>query len=159
MWVGWVRSGSSRCEVALGLLVVLATAAAARDGPACARIAGWTQALPVPRVTNHTGDRLIPYDGRSRQMPMRDVVCGMTADDQVGLQADEQIIDDEDEAEQWVCGRHVIVRYTFTGEGHSWPGSSVPARITRSDVHATATMWAFFRQCGARQPEQGGGHP
>lgn len=83
------------------------------------------------------------------------------ADDQCILQADDEVIDDEDDAtgEQWVCGRHVVVPYTLKGKVHSWPGSSMPARITSSDVHATATMWAFFQQCHARQPEQSGGHP
>ncbi len=96
-------------------------------------------------------------------MPGHDVICGWVVDDRCRLEADEQVIDDEDDDDgiggPWVCGRHVVVLYTLKGKGYSLPGSSMPARITRSDVHATATMWAFFEQCHARQPQQGGGHP
>ncbi len=53
------------------------------------------------------------------------------------------------------CSRRVVVLYTLAGKGHSWPGSSMPARITSADINATTTMWTFFQQCHTRQAEHG----
>ena len=155
-----VRLGSARWEIALALLVAFTTVAVAQDGRVCEgiqeKLTGGT-AAPSQIVVKGTRDRLLSCDGRRWQIPARDFVCGWMADDQCRLEAHEQVIDDDDDAteQEWVCG----LLYMPRDKGYSWLSSSMPARITSSDVDATATMWAFFHQCHARQPEQSGGHP
>jgi hypothetical protein len=45
----------------------------------------------------------------------------------------------------WLGIQRLLQDLRRAGKGHSWPGSSMPARITSQDVDATAVMWAFFQ--------------
>jgi polyhydroxybutyrate depolymerase len=96
-----------------------------------------------------TADRLLPYDGRSFFMPVRDFARGWAA--RAGCKPAEQgeVIYRRGDAtgELWRCeeGGEVVL-YTLEGKGHSWPGSAMPARITSRDVDATAVMWEFFQR-------------
>ncbi len=94
-----------------------------------------------------TSDRLLPYDGRGMLMPVREFAVGWAARDGCRLASQGEVIYRKGDAtgERWACqaGREVEL-YTLDGKGHSWPGSSMPARITSRDIDATAVMWAFF---------------
>jgi polyhydroxybutyrate depolymerase len=104
--------------------------------------------LRPPIILFHgTGDRLLPYDGRGILMSVRDFAMGWAARSGCRMARQGEIIYRKGDAtaERWAClpGQEVDL-YTLEGKGHSWPGSSMPARITSQDVDATAVMWAFF---------------
>lgn len=52
----------------------------------------------------------------------------------------------------WSCGADRVVLFRINGGGHTWPGSSAPARRmtgnTSREIDATTTMVDFFRSYG-----------
>ncbi len=106
-----------------------------------------TPVRPPIILFHGTSDRLLPYDGRGMLMPVREFAVGWAARDGCRLASQGEVIYRKGDAtgERWACqaGREVEL-YTLDGKGHSWPGSSMPARITSQDIDATAVMWAFF---------------
>lgn len=107
---------------------------------------------PEPRppaiIFHGTKDRLLPYNGRGRQMPVRDFARGWVGNEDHLPSAQGEVVFRKGDAtgEKWVLGRQSVVLYTLTGKGHSWPGSSMPAGITSKDIDATNVMWAFFKE-------------
>ena len=49
-------------------------------------------------------------------------------------------------AEKWQGASTKVISYTISGKGHSWPGSSMPERITTKDIDTTKEIWIFFKQ-------------
>ncbi len=99
-----------------------------------------------------TNDRLLPYDGRGRLMPVREfaqswakspvlhLTCPPVGEDGIFYTKGDAV------GERWQCGPVTeVVLFTLRGKGHSWPGSQMPAQITSQDVDATEAMWAFFK--------------
>lgn len=102
----------------------------------------------APLIMFHgTSDRLLPYEGRGRLMPVRNFAMSWAAQPSCAPASWGEIIlrVGDVTGERWACapGREVDL-YTLDGKGHSWPGSDMPARITSHDVDASAVMWRFF---------------
>ena len=101
-----------------------------------------------PAILFHgTDDRLLPYDGRGKVlMPVRDFVRVWVSYDDHPSPDPGAIIFQQGDAigEQWTEGNRVVILYTLSGKGHSWPGSTMPDSITSQDIDATTTMWTFF---------------
>jgi polyhydroxybutyrate depolymerase len=105
--------------------------------------------LPRPPLIlfHGTHDRILPYDGGRTLMPVRDFARGWAARDNCHLAEQGEIVFAQGDAkgERWACGdAGEVVLYTLEGNGHSWPGSSSPARITSRDIDASRVMLDFF---------------
>jgi polyhydroxybutyrate depolymerase len=101
-----------------------------------------------PIVVFHgTEDRLLPYDGRGRMMPVREFAADWASLPGCRAASDGDVIYRSGDAtgERWRCSPGGEVElYTLDGKGHSWPGSQMPAHITSQDIDATEVMWTFF---------------
>jgi polyhydroxybutyrate depolymerase len=104
---------------------------------------------PVPAIVFHgTADRLLPYEGRPPVMvPVRAFVAGWAKRNGCTERPAALPPQGEVRGEAWSgCSNDArVVLYTVEGKGHSWPGSTMPERITTKDIDATRTVWRFFR--------------
>lgn len=101
----------------------------------------------TPAMLFHgTNDRILPYSGRFKQFSpqhwaeQRAVQNGCTAKPVIIVNHDEVT------AQAWRdCRQQAeVIFYTLAGKGHSWPGSTMPERITSQHLDATQAMWDFF---------------
>jgi len=103
---------------------------------------------PVPVVAFHgTADNLMPYEGAPPVfLPVREWAASWAARNGCNATAKVTFKKGEVTGETWSgCRDNAdVVLYTITGKGHSWPGSTMPERITTQDVIATDVMWEFF---------------
>lgn len=103
---------------------------------------------PVPVVAFHgTADNLMLYDGQPPIfLPVREWAASWAARNGCNPTPKVTLKKGEVTGETWSGCRDGadVVLYTITGKGHSWPGSSMPARITTQDIVATDVMWEFF---------------
>ena len=104
---------------------------------------------PPAIIFHGTKDRLLPYEGRVIFMPVREFAQGWSG----SRSKNGEIVlkKGEVEAEQWESKRSKSILYTISGKGHSWPGSSMPERITTRQVDATKEMWKFFEHVADSQ--------
>lgn len=113
---------------------------------------GYPSVSPEPRppaiMFHGTQDRLFPYDGQGKQMRVRDFAREWASSKECLQPAQGEVVFQKGDAkgEKWVCGSQQVILYTLSGKGHSWPGSSMPARITSKDIDATGAMWNFFKE-------------
>lgn len=104
---------------------------------------------PVPVVVFHgTADNVLAYEGHPPLMlPVREWAVGWAARN--GCAPTPQITFQKGDVsgETWDNCREnaTVTLYTITGKGHSWPGSTMPARITTQDINATQVIWEFFK--------------
>ena len=103
---------------------------------------------PLPVVVFHgTADTLLPYAGHPPLLlPVRTWVTEWAAQNSCDATPTTIFQQDEVTGEQWgTCQAGAdVVLYTITGKGHSWPGSTMPARITTQTINATDIIWDFF---------------
>jgi polyhydroxybutyrate depolymerase len=95
-----------------------------------------------------TADRLLPYGGRDGQMGVREFARAWAARPGCAPPPVGQVVyrQGDASAERWVCDAAAPVElYTLEDKGHSWPGSTMPPRLTSQDVNASQAMWEFFR--------------
>lgn len=101
----------------------------------------------TPAMLFHgTNDRILPYSGRFKQFSPQHWAEQRAA--QNGCDAKPIIIvrHEEVSAQAWRnCRQQAeVIFYTLAGKGHSWPGSTMPERITSQNLDATQVMWDFF---------------
>ncbi len=103
---------------------------------------------PVAVVAFHgTADRILPYEGRGRiLLPVREWAADWATRNGCDSRPAITFQHGEVKGETWGrCRKGAeVVLYTIQGRGHSWPGSSMPSRITTQDVNATDVIWEFF---------------
>ncbi|MBP7253396.1 MAG: hypothetical protein KBA75_07930 [Alphaproteobacteria bacterium] len=101
----------------------------------------------TPAILFHgTNDRILPYSGRFKQFSpqhwaeQRAVQNGCAPKPLITYRQAEVT------AQSWRdCRQHAeVIFYTLAGKGHSWPGSTMPERITSQNLDATQVMWDFF---------------
>jgi len=119
---------------------------------AVAFVSGGYPSIPAeprpPAIIFHgTEDKLLPYDGRMTMMPVREYAQEWARDNKKDLRVKGEVLLNRGEikAERWEGGTQTIL-YTISGKGHSWPGSSMPERITTKEIDASKEMWSFFKQ-------------
>lgn len=101
---------------------------------------------PRTIVFHGTADALLPYEGRAGLMPVPEFVAQWAACDKQAVGAP---VDTSGEATsvRFSCtGGNETLFYTIAGKGHSWPGSTMPADITTSEVKASQAMLEFMAQ-------------
>jgi polyhydroxybutyrate depolymerase len=113
-------------------------------------VAGGYPGLPEgprpPAIIFHgTKDRLLPYNGRAMLMPVREFTRNWAGDGASPVNGEIIHSRGEVKAERWKGSSQAIL-YTISGKGHSWPGSSMPARTTTKEIDASREMWNFFIQ-------------
>ncbi len=111
------------------------------DFPDCKK--GYT----TPAILFHgTNDRILPYSGRFKQFSPQHWAEQRAM--QNGCAAKPVIIYRQAEvtAQAWrgCSSQAEVIFYTLAGKGHSWPGSTMPERITSQNLNATQVMWDFI---------------
>lgn len=101
----------------------------------------------TPAMLFHgTNDRILPYSGRFKQFSPQHWAEQRAL--QNGCDAKPIIIvrHEEVSAQAWRnCRQQTeVIFYTLAGKGHSWPGSTMPERITSQNLNASEVMWDFF---------------
>ena len=104
---------------------------------------------PPAIIFHGTKDRLLPYDGRMAMMSVREFARGWA--ESKNENGDIVLKKGEVQAEKWGEKRFQSILYTISGKGHSWPGSSMPERITTKEINASIEMWHFFKQFSTSQ--------
>jgi polyhydroxybutyrate depolymerase len=103
---------------------------------------------PVPVIAFHgTDDQLLPYEGKPPLlMPVHDWAASWAARNSCAAASTVSFQQGDVTEETWGGCRDGadVALYTISGKGHSWPGSSMPARITTHDINATDVIWEFF---------------
>lgn len=100
---------------------------------------------PPALIFHGTDDRVLAYDGRAGQMPVRGFAAAWGSSPGCVAAPEPRGRTGDARRERWACPGAVAELVTLEGKGHSWPGSDMPARITSRDIDATAEIWAFFR--------------
>jgi polyhydroxybutyrate depolymerase len=101
------------------------------------------KAHPPTIIFHGTADRLLPYDGRARQMAVPEFAA-VWAGCPKGAAWTPLDTTGEATSVRFACSAAETVLYTIKDKGHSWPGSTMPANITTQDVDASVQMLAFF---------------
>lgn len=97
------------------------------------------KAHPPTIIFHGTADKVLPYDGRGGQMPVPEFAAAWAgcAKGSKGTPVDTS---GEATSVQFSCGGANVIFYTIADKGHSWPGSSMPANVTTSEVNASKEM-------------------
>lgn len=115
---------------------------------------GCNPTRPIPIIIFHgDDDRVVPYEGRGTLPNIPDWAAAWADRNQCAANPEMLVTPDSVIGVQYHdCAEAAdVVFYTLLDGGHTWPGQEIDAPAflvgnVNQDIHASETMWAFFRQ-------------